>query len=163
MAKMLNLNSLKKAIARALTPDLLSTEWRARVGPDKSGVAGHCAVASEAFYYLAGGKKAGFTPVVCSYKEGPRGGIYFPGDKIPKNSLPSTHWWIRRGDEIFDVTAAQYKLPFPYEHGRGTGFMQPQRLPSRRAAVVMARVEKELGAGYINTLRRSLIKQAGPR
>lgn len=155
--------AVETAIRQSLSPDLLDAKWRALVGPDAPAVAGHCAVASEAFYHLAGGKEAGFIPVVCGYHNDGRGALDF-GRPAPDGWRKETHWWIRgplngeRGKgAIHDITAGQYPGPFPYDHGRPTGFMQPQRLPSRRAQVVIDRVRERLGADALDAWRRANI------
>ena len=55
---------LKRAIIESCTPDLLEKKYREQLAPDDPRETGHCAVASEALYHIAGGKKAGFIPVV---------------------------------------------------------------------------------------------------
>ena len=67
MAKALTFSDIKRAIIDSLTPDLLEKKYAAQLSPDDPKETGHCAVASEAFYHLAGGKQAGFIPVVCGY------------------------------------------------------------------------------------------------
>lgn len=69
---------------------------------------GWCYVASEAIYYLAGGKAAGITPVQAK--------VIIDGKEV-------SHWWLRDEDgSIVDPTATQFHSPFPYEKGRGRGF-----------------------------------------
>lgn len=108
---------LAEAIRNALTPDLLKAEYRTATRP----FAGHCYVASEAFYHLAGGKEAGLVPKVTRW-EG------------------STHWWLQAPDgSVIDLTAEQFENPVPYEQGRGSGFLT--REPSKRARRVIERVQ----------------------
>src|SRR4051812_46910168 len=130
---------VKRAILSSLTPELLESKWLAYISADDPPEAGHCAIAAEAFYYLAGGKAAGLIPVVCGYDSDGKGGMYFGAARGTRNDThPATHWWVRgpaRGKRgagrIFDVTVGQYAGPFPYEHGRNVGFMQPQKKPSK--------------------------------
>ena len=53
-AAKLTMTQVKRAIQQCLSPDLLTKEWRDQVDPDNP-VAGHCTVASEAFFHFAGG------------------------------------------------------------------------------------------------------------
>jgi hypothetical protein len=161
---------IKRAIIDALTPDLLSAQYRACLKDGDPKETGHCAVASEAFYHLAGGKAAGFMPVVCGYTVTPDGKMHYgPARATAERETPSdyvreTHWWIRgpkdgkRGaGAVFDVTAGQYDFAFPYENGHNTGFMQPQQKPSKRAQVVIDRVVQKLGAQKLAVYRRANI------
>ncbi len=168
---------VKRAIIASLTADLLEPKWRALVSPDDPPEAGHCAVATEAFYYLAGGRAAGFMPVVCGYDADEAGHMHFGAERgqhqgAHKGSMRETHrethWWVRgpangvRGKgRIFDVTAGQYPAPFPYQHGRNTGFMQPQQKPSKRAQTVMDRVAARLGRAALDAYRRDNIRRFG--
>ena len=123
-------DDISKAIISALSPELLSREWKARVRPGESAVAGHCAIAAEAFYHLTGGRASGMLPVVCSYFETQDATMYFNKAAAPGHVLRATHWWVQgpgprgRGTGfVYDVTVDQYKgVPFPYEKGRGCGF-----------------------------------------
>jgi len=161
---------IKQAIIDSLTPDLLEPKYRALLAPDDPVETGHCAVASEAFYHLAGGKQAGFMPVVCGYAVTASGDMDFTPEAraaAEKNGARrETHWWIkgpqqakRGAGAVFDVTVAQYPQAFPYENGRNTGFMQPQQKPSCRAQVVMDRVVEKLGARAVSDYRRCNIAQ----
>lgn len=162
---MLTFKQIKSAIIDSLSPELLTPQYRAGLSPDDPVETGHCAVASEAFYYLAGGKEAGFMPVVCGYStHGDDALIFDPAARAKaeaKGAARETHWWIkgqknglRGAGDVFDVTAGQYPFAFPYENGRNTGFMQPQQKPSRRAQVVMDRVIQKLGAKALADYRR---------
>lgn len=124
---------LKRAIIASLSPDLLSPKYRKQLTDGDPVETGHCAIATEALYHIAGGKEAGYVPYVCGYPD--------------ENDERVTHWWIRgpmRGQrgkgKIFDVTAGQYPYVFPYQTGRPVGFMQPQGIPSRRAQILITRV-----------------------
>lgn len=160
---------IKRAIIDALSPDLLNAQYRAARSAEDPVETGHCAVASEAFYHLAGGKAAGFIPVVCGYSVLANGHMVFgrgarADAEAQAGTSRETHWWIRgphngkRGaGAVFDVTAAQYAAPFPYAEGHPTGFMQPQQKPSKRAQVVMDRVIEKLGAQKLAAYRRANI------
>lgn len=161
---------IKRAIIDALTPDLLSAQYRAGLKPGGPAETGHCAVASEAFYHIACGKAAGFMPVVCGYTVTPDGKMHYGADRAkaertaPFNFVRETHWWIRgpkdgkRGaGAVFDVTAGQYDFAFPYKNGHNTGFMQPQQKPSKRAQIVIDRVVQKLGSQKLHAYRRANI------
>lgn len=101
----------------------LSDELRKRAyqGHDNP-VAGHCYVASEAIYHRLGGKGGGWTPQTLRHEGGP-------------------HWFLRHQDgSILDPTADQFHTPVPYDQGKGCGFLTRQ--PSRRAQVVLARLDE---------------------
>ncbi len=96
--------------------DLRRPKYRGHENP----LTGHCYVASEALYYLLGGKAAGWTPMFVSHEGEP-------------------HWFLRNADgHILDATASQFKTPVPYEKARGKGFLTLK--PSKRAQEVMNRV-----------------------
>jgi hypothetical protein len=159
---------LKRAIIESCTPDLLEKKYREQLSPNDPRETGHCAVASEAFYHIAGGKKAGFIPVVCGYAENDRGDMKFKGEIVPalaKGWKKQTHWWIRgpqgaeRGaGKIFDVTSGQYDAPYPYENGHNTGFMQPQKKPSKRAQIVIDRVVEKLSVARLEAYKQANLK-----
>ncbi len=150
----LSTHDIKNALVSCLTPDLLEPKYRALVTADDPPESGHCAVATEAFYHLAGGKSAGFIPVVCRYDvDASTGSLIFSSSKENDGLRRETHWWTRgpagaaRGmGDIVDVTSGQYAHAFPYEKGHNTGFMQPQQKPSKRAQILIDRVTQLLGA-----------------
>ncbi len=159
---MLTYVQIKRAIISSLDSSLLEKKYRELLKAGDPPEKGHCAVATEAFYHLAGGRKAGFMPVVCSYDVSDSGKMHFgfPSGKMRRD----THWWLRgpngreRGTgKILDITAGQFAMPFPYEHGRNTGFMQPQQKPSRRAQIVIDRVISKLGKAALDEFRRAQI------
>jgi hypothetical protein len=83
---------------------------------------GQCYPATEAVYHLAGGKDAGLTPMVCRYSN----------DEL-------THWWLRGpNQEVYDPTSAQFPESFPYEQGKGCGFLTKE--PSKRAREIMEKI-----------------------
>lgn len=155
MTKTLTYSQIRQAIIESLTPDLLEKKYREQLSPDDPPETGHCAVASEAFYHIAGGREAGFMPVVCGYATDGEGNMVFGAqiaEALKQGWRKETHWWIRgpqngeRGKgKLFDVTVNQYPDPYPYENGHNTGFMQPQQKPSKRAQVVIDRVIEKLG------------------
>lgn len=161
----LTIHQIIETIRQSLSPDLLSNKWQIIV--DETGennpVAGHCAIATEALYDILGGCMAGYTPVVCAY--------YYDEDekrhfgRAQNGAEQMTHWWLRgpkgcqRGQgDVLDATVRQYKKPFPYECGRASGFMSPTP-PSKRARILIARVEKILGVKNIARFREDQIKK----
>ena len=167
MTKPLTFHDIASAIQASLTPDLLEKKYREQLTADDPPETGHCAIASEAFYHFAGGKEAGFVPAVVSYAADGKGHLKFGDEKeaaFKKGWRRDSHWWIRgpkngaRGEgKLFDVTAAQFRDAFPYEKGHNTGFMQPQQKPSKRAKILMARVEDMLGKEVLEEFRRNNI------
>lgn len=73
-------------------------------------VTGWCYSASEALYYLAGGKDAGLKPMQCALIDDTT------GDRI-------SHWWLTDEEgTVYDLTAAQFPYEWPYHLGKGRGF-----------------------------------------
>jgi len=108
-----------RRIRAVLSPDLLSKQWAGRLTGIHP-VEGHCYIAAEAFYHLAGGKKAGMSPRVISKEDW-------------------THWYVvDKVGNIYDPTRDQFKGRPPYEEGRGSGFLTKK--PSRRARIIMERI-----------------------
>jgi hypothetical protein len=108
---------LIEKIQKALTDDLLKPQYR---GSDKP-FYGHCYVATEAYWHMQG-RNEGWKPQIIRLGGG-------------------THWYLRRGDEILDITAAQFDTPVSYDRGRGCGFLTKQ--PSKRAQKVIDRVKED--------------------
>lgn len=155
--------TLGAAVVAALSADLLNARWRAAARPDNP-LGGHCAVASEALYHLLGGVRAGYMPVVASFHMTRKGEPVFDATRVRAGWQKGTHWWlkgpaggVRGAGPVIDLTAAQFKAPFPYARGVHCGFMQPQKIPSRRAQVVMDRVAERLGASYCAAVRVAAI------
>ena len=110
--------SLLVSIRSNLTADLLKGEHKASA--DVNPVAGHCYVASETLYHLLEGKESGLKP--CSGKVSGK-----------------THWWLEdETGEVLDPTADQFPDGFPYQTGRGRGFLTSA--PSKRAQTLIDRV-----------------------
>lgn len=108
---------LEDRIVKALTPDLLKPQYKGN-----HPLAGHCYVASEAYYHLRGGKAAGLHVVNMKHE-----GV--------------SHWWVVDNGRIVDITAEQFSTPVSYENGRRSGFLTKN--PSKRAQIVMNRVLKK--------------------
>lgn len=114
--------ALCRLIQRSLTSDLLKGEY-ANLG-SLSPVAGHCYVASEAYYWLRGGKEAGYVSMHQVHE-----GV--------------SHWWVKNPvGKIIDPTSAQFVRPVDYAKGRPYAFICPTSPPhpSARAVVLMERV-----------------------
>lgn len=111
-----------RLIKACLTPELLRPPYRVE---GKHRLYGHCYVAPEALYHLVGGADGDYVPCVVSH-EG------------------STHWFLRnkRTGRRIDLTSAQFQTPVPYARAKGCGFLT--RKPSRRAQVVLDRVQAKL-------------------
>lgn len=99
-----------------LTPELLPPEWQNHA----HAMGGYCYVASEALYYLLGGRAAGLT-----VKRAPCEG--------------GEHWWLEgQGEKLIDATADQFESDFDYTKGVASTFLTTE--PSPRAVKVMVRV-----------------------
>lgn len=115
------------AVRTALTDDLLEPEFRHQVEDGAHPLTGHCYVASEALWHLLGGQKSGLRPMQLEHE-----GV--------------SHWWLEgpRGG-VYDLTAAQFRTPVPYEEGQHRAFLEPT--PSRRARTVLRRARRAANPG----------------
>lgn len=126
---------LEATILKHLTPDLCAPAYRV-LWSDENPTLGFCSVASEAAWFLLGGKPSGWM----SY--------------VGRDDTGCTHWWLqKKTGEIFDPTRHQYenigKTP-PYESGRPCAFMgirkDPkntwgfERRPGRRAEKLLIKI-----------------------
>lgn len=93
---------------------------------DKHPLFGHCYAASEAMFYLLGGKRSCYR------------------SKVLRLDKDNTHWYLVNLEtgENLDLTAAQFEEPLQYENGRGCGFLTST--PSSRANTILKRVNKKL-------------------
>lgn len=80
-------------------------------------LAGHCYIASEAFYHLTGR-------------------IYHP-KFVRVQGQP--HWFLEKNDNIVDLTAKQFDCEIPYEKAIGKGFLTKK--PSKRALKLIERIK----------------------
>lgn len=84
---------------------------------------GNCYVCTESLYFLLGGRRSGWKPMVMRLGR-------------------DTHWFLlkksRTGDIILDPTVSQFKTKPDYSKARGCGFLT--RRPSRRARDLMKRM-----------------------
>lgn len=115
------LDYLTNKIKSNLSPDLLKPEYKMfnKYNP----TFGHCYVASEALFHLAGGKASGLSI------------------KRARDASNISHWWLESEEgQIFDPTSEQYEhfgTKPPYDSGVSTGFLT--KTPSKRAQVLMDR------------------------
>ncbi len=110
------MKNLIKQIVNNLTDDLRRKPWKGATNP----LAGHCYVASEAFYHLSGGKKSGLTPMVVRCGK-------------------STHWYLRASkNKYIDITEGQFLKPVNHSEGVGCGFLTSQ--PSKRAKILIEKI-----------------------
>ena len=109
-----------------LTDDLLSKEYLKlkKNNPKLPATTGHCYVASEAAYYLLGGKDEGWTPQFIRH-------------------LGCPHWFLKHSSGmILDLTYNQFKSPVDYTKARGTGFLT--KTPSKRTKKLMIRIKESV-------------------
>lgn len=110
-------------IQENLTPDFLSPKYKKRLTKESHPFFGHCYVATEAMYYLYG-IKMGYKPNVM---------------RIDDNT---THWFLKKNNEIIDITKDQFDFELDYSLGRGCGFLTP--LPSKRTKDLINKMWKIL-------------------
>lgn len=120
---------LGASVIASLTPELVKKEFLFLQKKHRLG--GHCYVATEAMYYLLGGKSSGYMPA----------SLVHEGVK---------HYYLKHREtgEVLDLTALQFRTPIPYASGRGSVYRQSK--PSKRTAILLERVKA-----------RSSMKKAG--
>lgn len=129
------LRALDELIRNNLTEDLLTEHYRTKKAPDSDPTEGHCANAAGAFWYLAGGKEAGWGMYRLSSKD---------WDVLPEGE---THWWAQHSSGVIaDPTRTQFKDKVPYDQGH-RGFPptrglddQGRPLPRAGARIIMQRI-----------------------
>ncbi len=107
-----------------LSDDLLSKEYfQLKIkNPNLPETTGHCYVASEAAYYMLGGKEEGWTPQFIRH-------------------LGCSHWFLKHESGfILDLTYNQFKSPIDYSKARGTGFLT--KTPSKRTKKLLIRIRE---------------------
>lgn len=106
----------------SLTDDLLTPKYRRmKKANNLPNTFGHCYVASEAAYYLLGGKEEGWKPMHMTH-------------------LGASHWFLKHeSGYILDLTYNQFKSPLDYSRARGTGFLT--KTPSKRAKKLLIRIQ----------------------
>jgi len=112
---------LAEGVKRALvvSGDLRGPQWR----DSANALAGHCYVASEAFFHLTGGpNRSPWRPLHVEHEGQP-------------------HWFLKHRvtGEILDLTAAQFGTPVPYDEAQRKGFLTRQ--PSKRCRVLVSRMK----------------------
>lgn len=109
-----------------LTDDLLTPRYRRHKKTNNvPDTFGHCYVASEAAYYLLGGKEEGWKPMHMTH-------------------LGASHWFLKHeSGYILDLTYNQFKSPLDYSKARGTGFLTKE--PSKRAKKLLIRINETRG------------------
>lgn len=107
-----------------LSDDLLDKKYR-NIKSNKQSLPitfGHCYIASEAAFYLLGGKEAGWKPCYI-------------------NHLGCSHWFlIHKSGAKLDLTANQFKSPIDYSKAIGKGFLT--KMPSKRCRLLIKRILK---------------------
>ncbi len=122
------LEEIKSLVLKSLTPDLLNPYWRKKQDQKKNDMVGHCYVATEACFYLIGGKDNGFYPYVLNNKTYPEG---LEPDEV--------HWFLRKRECVIDLTSGQFSCEIPYDKAKKQAFLTKN--PSKRAVIVMKRVD----------------------
>jgi len=100
-------------------PEIAKEKYNA----DYGSVEGHCYVASEAYFYADGGQDSDLLPACWSHENG-------------------THWFLRNGDEILDLSipTVEEARQIPHDEGRNRAFITGYT-PSQRAE----RINEALG------------------
>jgi hypothetical protein len=109
---------LVAAIRANLTPDLLKPGYCVRAPTFAGAYTGYCYVASEAYYHL----RPGWTPMVVRHE-----GV--------------SHWFLKSGIDVLDITADQFRTPVPYEQARRCPFLTKN--PSKRTMTLINKIEVE--------------------
>ena len=163
MAKKIAKGDLIRAIQKSCTPELRNEEWARRSGPLDHPLKGLCAVATQAFYHLAGGKAAGYKMYAGNNYEDNKGRIVYTPPS--GNAARDRHWWaqgpskegVRGAGAVEDLTAAQFPgKNFVYEYARGKGthpMGTKEGQLTARAAVVVERVTARLGETALKEFR----------
>lgn len=125
----MKVNEAIKKVQRNLSPELLQGRWKQQAHP----LQGYCYVAAEALYHLLGDE---WKPVYARYED---------------EKGRATHWWLenRTTKQIADPTREQFEPNQPpYDKGVGCAFLTQQ--PSRRAQIILDRIENETKARQKN-------------
>jgi len=114
----------------SLTDDLLTPKYRRmKKGNNLPNTFGHCYVASEAAYYLLGGKEEGWKPMHMTH-------------------LGASHWFLKHESGfILDLTYNQFKSPLDYSKARGSGFLTKE--PSKRAKKLLMKINVSMRVAKI--------------
>jgi len=128
-----NFMFLISAIKRELTPDLLKSEYRKR--NLENPLFGHSYHATQALYYFIDIQPPGSLKIFKA-----------------KDDEGYTHWWLKRDDQIYDVTKDYYlmdgKEP-PYKDGVESEWKGPKKRPLEETLNLMIKVIKnQPGSGH---------------
>lgn len=118
----MNWDQFTALIVESLSDDLLHPTFRKlkTQHPRANETFGHCYVATEAAFYLLGGKEEGWYPQFVRVAGYP-------------------HWYLKHSSGfIFDPTASQFKIDIPYDQGKGKGFLSQK--PSKRCCQLMRQI-----------------------
>lgn len=114
---------LIQRIQDALSPDLIDLKWQGQA--NEKPLHGYCYVASEALYHMWG-KAHGYKPAQLYVHVG--------------NGTRYSHWFLRRDDDVLDITAAQFgRTRIHYHLARNCGFLTGDK-PSNAAQEIMRRI-----------------------
>lgn len=139
---MANIDHIVSAVQQSLKDEDRQAQYQGHPNP----LRGHCSVATEAVYFLAGGKKSGLTPHTI------------------RVSPEEVHWFLKdQSGKVIDPTAGQFDHPVEYEQSRGRGFPTPKhglddQPPSKRAQKVIERAQKFM---KMNKSEEDLTKSVG--
>lgn len=120
---MIKWSDFRKLVVDNLTDDLLAPKYRRmKKNGNFPNTFGHCYVASEAAYYLLGGKSGGWKPMHMSH-------------------LGASHWFLLHDSgKVLDITGDQFSALPDYNKARGTGFLTKE--PSKRAKKLLIRIKE---------------------
>lgn len=116
----IEISDLIKTNDTILTPELLKPKWRKINLASGIRTTGHCYAASEALFYILGGKEhSDYRPKRISIDNG-------------------SHWFLQHKEtgEILDPTSTQFPEGIDYSKSIGCGFMQQ----SDRSKIIIERV-----------------------
>jgi hypothetical protein len=123
----------RDVIVSNLSDDLLVPKYRRmKKTTNVPNTFGHCYVASEAAYYLLGGKEEGWKAMHMTH-------------------LGASHWFLLHDSgKVLDITANQFSVLPDYNKARGTGFLTKN--PSKRAKKLIIRIRE---SRHWNELKKS--------
>jgi len=121
----------QELIIANLSNDLLNSKRRfyKKCRPTLDVTWGHCYVASEAAYYLLGGKENGWKPFCMEVDL-------------------DTHWFLKHSSGfILDITKSQFCYKLDYSEARGKGFLTKE--PSKRAKKLLQKIAESKTWGIL--------------
>jgi hypothetical protein len=129
----MNWSQFRQLIIENLSDDLLDKKRQMvrRNNPNLPATYGHCYVASEAAYYMMGGKEEGWKPQHIHH-------------------MRQSHWFLKHETGfILDITRDQFSTPIDYSEAKGIGFLTQQ--PSKRAKKLLNRIRE---SGRLSDLQK---------